>query len=171
MLRQEKNNGYTVKETADGKLVENKKEGVSMKVDSDWQAEQESLNSGKYQMDLFSPEASAQEEMGEIKRGCKITTTITPQKTNLKDIEDRMNFEVKQMSGQIPQISVKNEIVDISGKKGVKSITDYGEGGISIEVQIPTDDKVYAFIVFPGSSSEEECANAFNDFLRTISIK
>jgi len=163
--------GYTVKMVSGGKLVENRKEGLSMKVPNDWEPKPKSLSDSKYQIDFFSPEAlsTAKPVSNVIEQGCKLTTLISPQKTNLKEIEDQNN-SAESPTGE--SVKVKNEIIDISGKKGVKSITDYGSLiGSVITVDVPTDNKVYSFIMYQGTKSEEQCSKAFNDFLQTVSIK
>ncbi|MCK9573750.1 MAG: hypothetical protein M0R20_05090 [Candidatus Omnitrophica bacterium] len=162
LQQNEKNSsGYTIKESSGIKTVENTKEGLSMNIPADWQETPVSSN----QIDFFSPEALEQTGIGEIKQGCKLTNFISDGKTDVKNLQNKFDSENQENQ----PISYKSEIIRVSGAEALK-ITVEEVPGIAIAVEAPVNEKLYIFIMYPGSQNIEKCTNAFNDFLETVSI-
>ncbi len=153
-----------IKDTPEGKIVENTKEGISMKVPEGWKvelptSEQESVS-------FYSSEIVQGEEGEEFM--CKMTSSVSREKTDITKLQNEISFNTSEL------FTVKShqfEIVEVTGIKALKSVLNTFETGYSITVNVPFNDRLYTFIVYAASNYEEKCSQEFNEFLKTVSIK
>jgi len=153
-----------IKDTPEGKIVENTKEGVSMKVPEGWEVqlptnEQEPVS-------FYSPEVVQGEEGEEFM--CKITSLVSREKTNIIKIQNEINYNISEL------FTIKShnfEIIEVTGIKALKSVLNTFETGYSITVNVPFNDRLYTFIIYAASNYEEKCSQKFDEFLKTVSIK
>jgi len=156
--------GIEVIETETGKIVRNKAEGYEVTVPKEWRIE----NTKETKRQAFhSPETLEQEVPGQIEYGCKIETYVSPEKTTLEKLQQDTKEELEWYTVK------KNEysIIDVSGYKAVKNIFESEEMGYSIGVYIPTETKLFSFIMYPAEKDLEKCIQYFDNFLKTIVIK
>jgi len=157
---------YEIIETPEGTFVENKKAGLSFKVPEGWRVEKEKYSD---YVALLSPDAK--EISFIIEDGCKIKAEVRYIKTTLQTIEQVLQKRHKNW-GYMDTY----EIIEVDKHKGLKNIT-----GIEtlkqhyIGVHIPVvgffESKTYSLGVNSNFEDREICAQAFEQFLKTVSIK
>ena len=157
---------YIEKQTDKGILIENKKAGISFMVPSGWRVEKE-----KYldYIALFSQ--GAEEESFIVKNGCKIKAEVRNIKVSLASIEQALRIGHKSW-GDIDQY----EIIVVGRHRALKNVTGITSlaqyyVGIHVPVKNMLGNKVYSFGVNANIQDQEECTQAFEQFLKTVVIK
>ena len=94
---------YVIKETAEGKFVENKKAGLVVKVPEGWEGEKMEAEEG---LVTFFPSGTEMEMREEkivlpIKKGCLIRTTIVYREGNFDQIKKETTIDHVLMGGTI----------------------------------------------------------------------
>jgi len=164
---------YEIKDTPEGKIVENKKEGLTVKAPAGWIVE-------KYgeEVDLLSPETEFDQYGGvslksvrekgacgmaiQILKYEKVDPEITTYAEDLRTlIEEAQNNPVKEETA-------KSEVVMISKKLGFKRTSLKEDKETYISVEIPVNHTVYGF--YSGLIFSEKCVQEFNKILETVSI-
>jgi len=153
-----------VKETPEGKIVENEKEGISMKVPDGWEVqlptnEQEPIS-------FYSPEL-IQGEQGE-EYMCKIEASVSDETMDVNELQKKWEEETREWYTVIKD---EYSVIDIQGHQALKNISETVEGGFSINIAIPTKKKLYGFIVYSYPQYKEECSQKFDNFLGETSIE
>lgn len=163
---------FTVEDTPEGTIVENKKEGLSVKVPEGWSIKEEGDG-----ISFCSPEVKFDEKGSLIfqsikEGGCGVTVQIIkckkvdPELTT--DAEDLINYIIAVKDGSYKEEDRQLEILEISGKEGLKR-SYIKDGMISkISVEIPLSQTIYSFD--SGFIFSEKCTAEFNKFLETVSI-
>ncbi len=159
---------YVVKGTAEGKIVENKKAGLVVKVPDDWEEKKTEVSEGS--MVFYSPDTEG-EIRNEIlspplKGGCIIETSVVYKKMNFEELKE----EVKAMHWGL---DIKSEIFEeiiINSHSALKDTFDSELIGPAIVIYIPIENKLYDFDLYWASDDKEICIQEFNKFLETISI-
>jgi len=165
---------YEIKDTPEGKIVENKKEGLIVKVPEGWIVK-------KYgeEVDILSPETEFDQYGGvslkslKEKGACgmaiqilkyeKVDPEITTYAEYLRNL-----IEGLQQNPVIEERS-KSEVITVSNKLGVKTIHLKEGKETYISVEIPVDHTVYGF--YSGLIFAEGCVQEFNKILETILIE
>jgi len=162
---------YVIKETAEGKFVENKRAGLTVKVPEGWEAKKvEFLEEGSIVIQSSDIEG---EDRGNgivgppLKRGCGIETVVTYKKLSLEEIKKDVE-EVHWML--VSTFSVFEEIV-VNTKKALKNTWESKSKGPMIAIYIPIDNKVYTFTLVWAYEEKEKCIQDFNKFLETVSFQ
>lgn len=153
--------GYSIT----GGLVENKEYGFSLVVPNGWIVKDYGEEIG-----LFSPEIEFDEngaflKNAEEKGGCVVGVSIV--KTDTEYLASMIEG-IKLGDNFLDTEDVKNEVITISGKEGLK-ITYFKENEQKYaEINVPAGNLIYSFrngIIF-----SEKCVTDFNKILGTIVI-
>ena len=162
---------YVIKETKEGKIIENKKAGLIVKVPEGWETKKVEIEEGA--VDFTSPDLETEQKEEKIvlplKKGCKIQASVGYEKLNFVDIkmESRYSFALMGMK------SVIFEETTVNNYLALKSIFDLEEKGpgVGMSISIPVGNKVYGFSVVWGPDDKEKCIQEFDKFLETVSIQ
>ncbi len=160
---------YEIKETTEGKIVENKKAGLTVKVPEGWEVEKMEIREGSVLM--YTPEIEGRKE-GELTsppltKGCGVETSIIYKKMNFDEIKEKVkviHWGLHIRSEEFEEITIKN-------LRALKNTFDSEALGSSMCIYIPQENKVYDFDLYWAPDEKETCAQEFNKFLETISIK
>jgi len=161
---------YVIKETAEGKIVENRKAGLTVKVPEGWEVKRIELKEG-WAM-FYSPETEIEwKQEGVVllplKKGCTIDAEVMYKKMDLIQIELDVRYSLAPLGLEF----IEFENIIINNHRALKTNFDSQKVGPGIIVNIPWNDKVYIFNLIFGVNEKEKCIQEFNQFLETISIK
>ena len=153
-----------VKETPKGKIVENKKEGISMKVPEGWILQlptdvQEPVS-------FYSPEL-VQGEQGE-EYMCKIETSVSDGPMDINALQKKWQEETREWYTVIKD---EYSVINIQRYQALKNISETVEGGFSINIAISTENKLYSFVVYSYPQYKEKCSKKLDEFLGEVSIE
>jgi len=160
---------YLVVETPEGIIVENKKAGLSFRVPEGWRVERPEY--GNY-IAIYSPNAIGRAREGRIENGCEVIIEIMNIKTSIKTLEKRLKELHKKW--EYPE---EYEIVVMKGHKGLKNVTGipaFNLYGIGVHLPIKElfgKSRLYYLSISSDLENKEQCAQEFEQFLKTISIK
>jgi len=165
---------YTIRDTSEGKVVENKEEGFFAMVPDGWVVKQYAE-----ELVLFSPEIEFNEhgdfilESAKEKGGCGVSIEI--KKCKKVDPEIETDAEVlRHLIAEIKENPIETEtkkqrVVMIDNKSALEKIT-LQKGEVKyILVEIPVDNIVYSFST--GVIFAEKCIQEFNKVLQTVEIR
>lgn len=160
---------YIIKETPEGKIVENKRAGLKVKAPEWWEEQKIEMEEGA--VNFYSPETEIEWKEGKIvlpiKQGCMIQSTVVYKKMNFEQIEK----EARYTHYMLGRISEEFEKITVNNYQALKNIFDTQQTGPALGIYVPKRDKGYAFYLYWGSDDKEKCIQEFNKFLETISIK
>jgi len=165
---------YEIKDTPEGKIVENKKEGLTVKVPNGWMGKKYEDGS----VGLFSPEIEFDQyggflksvrEKGACAAGFEILKyeKVDPEITTYA--EDLRNLIEKVQQNPVEEETIKSEVVTVSNKLGLKTIYLREGKEKYVSVEIPVNHTVYSFN--SGLIFSEKCLQEFNKILETVLIK
>ncbi len=160
---------YVIKEIEEGKFVENKKAGLTVKAPEDWQAKKiELLKEGSAVIQTSDIEGEKRDGVvvPPLTRGCGIEITITYKMLNFEEIKK----EAREIHWMLVPISEEFEEVIINNKKALKNTWEGKAKGPMIAIYIPTGNKVYTFTLAWAPDEKERCIQEFDKFLETVSI-
>ena len=160
---------YVIKETAEGKIVENKKAGLTVKVPEGWTEEKIEVEEGV--MVFYSPETEMERREEKIvlpiKKGCLIRTTVVYREGNF----DQIKRETKRDHLLIGGVKYDEfEEITINSYYGVKNTFEFEKLGSGLSIYIPIKNKVYGFHLVWAPDEKEKCIQEFDKFLETVSI-
>jgi hypothetical protein len=162
---------YIIKETPEGKIVENKKAGLKMEAPDGWKIEKVNFNEGAIAFN--SPDLRYSTKEGRIflplKEGCRIQSSLGYEKMSFDDIKTSLKYSYSLMGMKF----VRFKRITVNKYLALQSIFDKKtEGkGIGMSISIPVKNKVYGFSITWGHNDKEKCIQGFNKFLATILIK
>jgi len=160
---------YVIKETVEGKIVENKKAGLTVKIPDGWEVERVEFEEGA--TNFYSQDAEVELREGKIvlpiKSGCLIQFNVVYEKMDLEQIKEEARYThywLDSVSEEFEEITVKN-------CSAIKNTFDTQKTGPGIGIYIPIKNKGYAFYFYWGPEEKEKCAQEFDKFLETVEIK
>jgi len=159
---------YVIKETEEGKIVENKKAGLSIKIPEGWTTEKIEAFEGSVL--ICTPEITGRKN-GELvspplTKGCGIEISVIYKKMNFNEIKE----EIKAIHWGLNIKSEEFEEITINNRSALKNIFDSEFLGPATAVYIPTENKLYDFDLYWAPDEKERCVQEFDKFLETISI-
>jgi len=160
---------YIVRETSEGRVVENKKIGVNFLIPKEWILEDTS--SFVSYISFYSPDAEFNERRSDVlEKGCSIDVYISYIKTNLNTLEKVINEDFKKWGStmKIDEFK-KTEVSNFPALKCVTSIENLKM--FYITVHLPVGNKVYKMSLASSSREKEKCFQEFDKFLETVSIE
>ena len=164
---------YVIKETAEGKIVENKKAGLTVKVPEGWEVKKMGIEEGLKEGAIVFYSPNTERELREGKKtlplesGCLIHIKLIYEKLNFPEIK----MEVKYTHSIWGLETEEFEEITINNYHGLKNIFSTRATGPGIGIYIPRSDKIYWINLFWAINEKESCNQEFDKFLETISIK
>jgi hypothetical protein len=162
---------YVIKETPEGKIVENKKAGLFVKAPEGWETKRvDFIEEGSILIQILDIEG---EDRGNgivgppLIRGCGIETVVTYKKLSLEEIKK----DAEEVHWMLVPIFDEFEEIVVNAKKALKNTWESKTKGPMIAIYIPIDNKVYTFTLAWAPNDKEKCLQEFNKFLETISIR
>lgn len=156
---------FTVTDTPDGKLVENKKEGLSFMVPSDWT---KASKDNAPDIIFLSPNTRIEENNQILEQGCKIVAAVAEIKTNITILEQQLKEKfswssIENAKFEITKIANHNAIRNSFDEIKLKTFFDAGH--------IPTSRALYDIILESNEQNKENCKTIFEATLKTLAIK
>lgn len=156
---------YKIKETANGKFVENEKMGLMFKIPDDWVIENDSPSM------FYTSDMELSEERSDIlKKGCRVNVYGGYIKTNLATLEKFINEDFTKLSSVIK--------VDQSSKTELSNYPalryEYNAESLEmiyISVNLPFQNKLYKILLSSSVQDGQHCKAEFDKFLETVSIQ
>jgi len=160
---------YVIKETPEGKIVENKKAGLTVKVPEGWEIKRVEFGEGSVVSYFPNTEGEQRNEMVSppLKKGCIIETSVVYKKMNFEEIKK----EVKAIHWGLRIKSEEFEEITVNNQKALKNTSDSEVLGPAMVVYIPIRNKLYDFDLYWVPNEKERCVQEFDKFLETVSIK
>jgi len=177
---------FVIKETPEGKIVENKIAGLEVKVPQGWEAEKVNIGwdyllgkpTDECIVDLTSQDAEFDEKTHLLKKGCGISIIVGYSEKNVKykELSRYIRF-VKLLSIFEPQTfkelqeKEKIEVVKVANRSALKVVISENQAGKGIAIEIPLKNKILYFDTLFVPGHEERCSQEFNKFLEEVLIK
>ena len=160
---------YVIKETEEGKIVENKRAGLTMKVPEGWTEKKIEFLEGSVVFDTSDIEGRWEDEMVKppLKRGCGIETAVVYEKMSFEEVKE----EIKEIHLGLGIKSEEFEVIIINDSQVLKNTFNSVALGPSIAVYFTQENKLYSFCLYWAPEDKERCVQKFNNFLETVSIK
>jgi len=159
---------YIIKETTDGKIVENKKAGLFVKAPEGWDVKKIEDEGGA--VNFYSSNTDVESREGKIvlpiKNGCLIQTNVVYKKMDFEQTKQ----EAKRTHIMLGVKSDEFEEIVINNHKALKNMFDIHKYGSGIGIYIPLKNRGYAFYLYWAPDEKERCVQKFESFLETISI-
>ena len=156
---------YIIKETPEGKIVENKKIGLIYKIPKDWVLE--NGNPTRF----YSPDAKFKGDTSVIlEKGCKTYVYTSYIKTDLETLKKFIDADFSRLSSgvKLDEFSVI-KISKYSALRHEYQVKNFGMEYISVD--FPSKDKLYKILLSSPIEEKERCEEEFNKFLETVSIE
>ena len=159
---------YVIKETTEGKIIENKRAGLIVKAPEGWEVKKTELAEGSIVIQTLNIEGETINgiTIPPLTKGCGIEIAITYKVLNFEEIKK----EVREVHRMLVPTSEEFEEVIINNRMALKNIWESKTRGSMIAIYIPTN-KVYTFTIAWAPDEKEKCSQEFDKFLETISIK
>lgn len=161
---------YVVKETDQGKIVENKKAGLTFEVPEGWkETKVKDIEGGSFVIQTLDIEGKKFNDivMPPLTKGCGIEIGINYKRLAFEEIEQ----SAKEVYLRLGATDQKFERTMINGKEALKNTVDTQYAGPMIGVYVPIDNEVYIFTLIWSPNEKEECIKQFDNFLETVSIQ
>ena len=157
---------YVIKETEEGKFVENKKAGLTVKVPEGWEVKKIKFSEGS--IVFYTPDVDERwlNELIPLENGCGIETAVVYKKMNFDEIKK----EIKDIHAGIGIKSEEFEEITTNNWPALKNTFDSVVLGPGINICFSNRNKIYSFGVCWGHDEEEKCVQEFDKFLETVSI-
>jgi hypothetical protein len=167
---------YVIKDTPEGKIVENENVGLKFKVPDGWQVEKRigsfADKSGTQECSIIvsSPDAKVSTQINIPEKGCGISIRVEHRYSE-KEFHIVANL-IKSIQENPENESLNYEILQVAKRPALKEILfDNEKIGQAISVSLPINEKVYIFETLILSQEKERCLEEFNKFLKTVAIE
>ena len=161
---------YVIKEGEQGKIVENKKAGLTFEVPEGWEGTKiKDIEEGSFIMQTLDIEGKKNNgaTMPPLAKGCGIEIGVNYKKLSFEEIEQ----DAKEIYTRLVLIDQRFERTGVDNKEALKNIVNTQYAGPMIGVYVPVSDKVYNFTLIWSLNEKEECMKQFDGFLETVSIQ
>jgi hypothetical protein len=160
---------YIIKETGEGRVVENKKAGLTIKVPEGWEVKKMEVREGSVLIHTSDIEGKKWNEMvvPPLTKGCGVEVSVVYKKMNFDEIKE----EVKTIHWGLRIKSEEFEKVTINNWQALKNTFESDVLGLVSSIYIPIKNKLYDFDLYWGIDEKEKCIQEFDKFLDTVSIK
>jgi len=153
---------YMIKETAEGKIVENKTAGLSYKIPKNWILKEGSPTS------FYSPDTIFSEKE-RLQQGCEIDLDISYIRTTLGILEKTRRENISKSLSVINSGEFKR--IKIDNYPAIK----YGFSVESLKmsytwIDLPFKNQLYTILLISPTQEEARCLIEFDKFLATVSI-
>jgi len=160
---------YVIKETEEGKIVENKRAGLTVKVPEGWMTQRIEFLEGSVVSNTSDIEGRWEDEMIKppLKKGCGIETAVVYKEMNF----DGLKEEIKEIHAGLGILSEEMETITINNQQAFKNTFDSKSLGPGMAIYFLGKNKTYSFALYWASDDKERCIEEFDKFLETVSIK
>ena len=165
-VRFEPPENYVIKDTPEGTIVENKNAGISFKVPDNWTADKEEVGIDEWIVNVLSPDAELNES-GLLIGGCGVSFWIEYDKITA----DITRYRIEDPERFSAEISGGYESAEISDFAALKTTIEKPKWGQSVSIGIPREDKIYIFETRFLPDETGKCSQAFEKFLKRVSIE
>lgn len=159
---------YVVKETPEGKIVGNKKAGLTFKVPEGWKVKGGGIEDYYGSVMLYTPDAIFKKWW--VEKGCKITPDVIYIKTSINTLE-----KDKEINAEIGGKSISRKefaVIKIDKFNALKSLAEVEElNSYWLVVDVPITEKLYKFVLNASLTDKDQCTRDFEKFLESVSIK
>ncbi len=162
---------YIIEEREQGKIVKNEKAGFSMEVPEGWRVEKIEVEEGS--IVVYSPSAKGVRPgtiRPPLEEGCMIEVSVLYSDMNLEEIKEEVanNFQ----SHALGVIKENNfEEIEIKGKTAIKSYFISSDLGTNVDIYVKDSQILYGIGMSMATSSEEDCLEGLDSFLKKISFE
>ena len=159
---------YIIKETAEGKIVENKKAGLTVEVPEGWEIKKMETEEGSMVIHTLGVEGKNWNEMvvPPLTKGCGIDVSVVYKRMDFEEIKD----EVRRIHWGLNIKSEEFEEITINNYSALKNTFDSEILGSAISIYIPSKNKLYDIDLYWAPDEKEKCVQEFDKFLETVSI-
>lgn len=157
---------YVFKDTPEGTIVENKNAGISFKVPENWTVDKKEIGIDQWVVNVLSPDAELN-EAGLLIGGCGVGILIVYDNI----MADSVRFRIENPERSSGEVSGGYEVLKISSYSALKMILENPEWGRGVAIKIPREDKIYIFETRFLPDETGKCSQAFEEFLKGISIE
>ncbi len=159
---------YVIKETEEGKVVENKKAGLTLKVPEGWAEKKIEFLEGSIVFTTQDIEGKWEDEMIKppLTKGCGIETAVVYGEINF----DSLKEEIKELHLGLGIKFEEFEIVTINNRETLKNTFDSKFLGPGVGIYFLNENKFYSFAIYWAPDDKERCIQEFDKFLETVSI-
>lgn len=159
---------YVIKETPEGKFVENKKAGLTVRAPEGWIVKKTESLFGSVVFYLPETEGEWRNEMisPPFTKGCGIETSVIYKKMDLEEIKQ----EIKAIHWGLKVKAEEFEEITVNRYQALKNSFDSEILKSAMAVYIPVGNRVYDFDLYWAPDNGEICIEEFDKFLATISI-
>ena len=169
-------------------IIENKKEGLRIKVPDGWRAEKaENSSFSIWGIHIFSPDSEIKNysppDLYLLEKGCVIDVYIERSDLQYEVVKSYIESTKNLSPEELPTIEKDGfEMIEINSHQAWKELLyddvirteerQIEKVGKRIEVRIPLKDEKNIYFVFCSSSeNKEKCTREFDKFLETVSIE
>ena len=163
---------YVIIETEEGKIVDNKKAGLTVKVPEGWEVEKMEIKEGSVLIHTLDIEGKEWNGMmvPPLIKGCGIEIAVVYNKYKKMDLEE-IEKEVKTLQWALQIKSEEFEKVTINNWQALKNTFESEELGSVISIYILLKNKLYNVGLYFAPNEKERCVQEFDKFLETVSIQ
>src|SRR3989338_8695127 len=131
----------------------NTAEGYEFIIPSGWQ--REAIDKTNY-VALYSPETQNQKTDGDLEEGCKLVVGVDPKTQSLEEIEESEK-ESNQEWHTVKENSYSR--IKLQNYEGLKEILNSEEGGYSISLYVPRNEKLYNLVMMSAEKDRTLCTD------------
>lgn len=99
---------------------------------------------------------------------CKIEASVSDEPVDIETLRGKWEEDTREWYTVIKD---EYSVIDIQGYQALKNISETVEGGFSINIAIPTEKKLYGFVVYAYPQNQGKCSQEFEKFLATVLIE
>ena len=160
---------YIIKETEEGKIVENKKAGLTVEVPEGWEIKKMETEEGSMVIHTLGVEGKNWNEIvvPPLTKGCGIDVSVVYKRMDFEEIKD----EVRRIHWGLNIKSEEFEEITINNYSAFKNTFDSEILGSAISIYIPSKNKLYDIDLYWAPDEKEKCVQEFDKFLETVSIQ
>ena len=160
---------WVIKDTPEGKIVENEKAGLKAKVPEGWKIEKKEIGSNEWSVSLSSLDFRLSENKLYPVAGCGASVVVEYSKDNF-EVEKVYLKGYQENPGFYQGKGI--EVIKVDGYSASRKIVwNSSKLGQSIEVRIPANNKVYVFGTILVPKDKDRCSAEFDKLLNGVSIK
>jgi len=156
---------YVIKDTSKGKIVENKKAGISFKVPEGWKVEKKEIGIDEWVINILSPDARVNDS-GLLIKGCGVGVHVEHHRATA----NATRYRIKDPERFSKEISGDYQAIEIDKHPALKMTIRNSGWGEAVAIKLPIEDKIYMFDTRFLPEETERCSQAFEEFLKGVSI-
>ncbi|SRR6056297_202622 len=162
---------YNIKNTDEGRIVENEKAGITFKIPKGWEVREDKVSHNDFT--LYSSNAVpgiSTYLFDSLRKGCRINMKIKNINTNIETLKNYLTNK-DQNSGENIEIDEIKEI-RLDNKKAIKRAVKVASLKMEYTIfHIKYDNEIIIINLGSSLNNKQQCTEVFNEFVETISFK